>query len=367
MAIQRLQLVAMVLAAVLGAGTLVAGAAGGWPTPDPPAGDKGGAPGSAAPRAQPERAPAAWPATFRTALRGTDFPTDDLELSGPDPDRFVRREAGGLRITLPARGGPAGPVGVAFKYPVRGDFVFEAAFELLEVSNPPTHLAAGVNVYVSVANPSKDGLWLGKMRDPELGPILHTGVRGVLPAGERGTKNELKLGTGPLAGVARIRLVRKGGTFQAWAGEGKDGALKPLGVVELGDGDVSLFRLAAEPGGRPDTVVDARLLEYALSAREFVGRRPRDRAAVPAPGRAPGPDGFTGTALLVWLRDTPEGVRMEGPEVRTVGDRAFLVGREAGGTRRHWLPLAEVVRIEEFADLQELNRRHPAGRLPGKE
>ncbi|MBN9522125.1 hypothetical protein J0H58_27005 [bacterium] len=131
---------------------------------------------------------------------------------------------------------------------------------------------------------------------------------------------------------------------------------------------MSLFRLAAEPGMRPDTVVDARLLDYALSAREFVGHRPRDAAVGPARGsRAPGPEGFTGSAVVVWLKGANEGVRLEAPEVRTAGDRAFLVGREPGETRRQWLPLADVVRVEEFADLQELGRRYPPGRPPAKE
>ncbi len=361
MAMQRLKLTAAALA-VVGAVTLAAGAAGAWAVAEPPAGGPRQPPGRAV--APPEPAP--WPASFGANLtRGRDLPGEYLELSGPNAERYVRRDEKGLRVTLPARDGPAAPVGVAFRYPVRGDFVFDAAFELLDVAEPPTTLAAGVNVYVAVASPAKDGLWLGKMRDPELGPVFHTGVRGVLPTGERGTKNELKLNAGPLAGVSRVRLVRRGGTFQAWAGEGREGALKPLGVVELGTADVTLFRLAAEPGMRPDTVVDARLLEYRLAAREFVGHRPRDHAA--APGRVPGPAGFTGAAVVVWLKDAKEGVRLEGPEVRTAGDRAFLVGREPGGTRRQWLPLADVARVEEFADLQELGRRYPPGRPPAKE
>ncbi|MBN9522124.1 hypothetical protein J0H58_27000 [bacterium] len=147
MAMQRLKLTVAALAAVVGAVTLAAGAAGAWTATDPPAGGPREAHGPATPRPQPGREPAVWPSSFGTNLRGRGLPAEYLELSGPDADRFIRREEKGLRITLPAKDGPAAPIGVAFRYPVRGDFVFDAAFELIEVSEPPTNLAAGVNVY----------------------------------------------------------------------------------------------------------------------------------------------------------------------------------------------------------------------------
>ena len=58
-----------------------------------------------------------------------------------------------------------------------------------------------------------------------------------------------------------------------WVGDGA--ADKRIDEFELGKGDVSMFRLAAEPGNSPNALVDIRLIELSLTAQEFVGHAPK--------------------------------------------------------------------------------------------
>ena len=218
---------------------------------------------------RPEAEKAAFAFSFAKGSLDREF----LEFSGVNPDRYVRWEREGLRITLPAAKGPSKPIGVEFRYPVRGDFEYSAVVEFLGLSSPRATLAIGANVYVNVDSPSNDGLWLGKMFDPKQGPIFHTGVRGNVPDKGRQTKLETKTPADALKGAARIRLMRKGGSFQMWAGDKAD--LKRIDESELGRGDVSMFRLAAEPGNSSDALVDIRLIEMSLTAQEFVDYVPK--------------------------------------------------------------------------------------------
>jgi hypothetical protein len=72
---------------------------------------------------------------------------------------------------------------------------------------------------------------------------------------------------------------------------------------------------------------------------------------------------FEGKAARVSVKG-PVGPEMfiEQPRVRMLGDRPFVVGKPVGGRGLVWLPLADVILIEEFADVKEMGKVY---RLPG--
>jgi hypothetical protein len=82
--------------------------------------------------------------------------------------------------------------------------------------------------------------------------------------------------------VARLRVVRQGARFSMYAAEGEAGEFRLLDAVEVSGARVEMVRFAADPGWiSPIEGVDVRLLDFAMSAQEFVGY-PADR-----PGRSP--------------------------------------------------------------------------------
>ena len=57
---------------------------------------------------------------------------------------------------------------------------------------------------------------------------------------------------------------------------------------------------------------------------------------------------------------------LERSEVRSVLDRAFLVGHRIDADYTVWIPLSEIVRIEDFADLDKLKAYWKVTPVSGK-
>src|SRR3954447_11568776 len=76
---------------------------------------------------------------------------------------------------------------------------------------------------------------------------------------------------------------------------------------------------------------------------------------------------FTGKAIFVETNSQSlQNVLLEDPQVKTLGERTFVVGRVVNSTRRCWIPLSNVDRIEEFADVEEMGKYYKLGRRPEK-
>jgi RNA polymerase sigma factor (sigma-70 family) len=210
------------------------------------------------------------PHTLRRSFRNKQFDPRLFSWTGTDPEKFIRLEDEGLRITLAEKDRPPQPVGVKLRYAVCGDFDLEATFEILNLGRP-TFLSAGVNVYLLVDSPERHGLWLGKMTIADRG--LHFCAGGNVSRGQERTQTyERVRPTGPEAGVTRLRIERRGGRFSFQVAEGADGPLELLDAVEVGAGELQVVRLAAEPGRLRPTGVDARLVEFAITAHQLRGQ-----------------------------------------------------------------------------------------------
>ena len=76
---------------------------------------------------------------------------------------------------------------------------------------------------------------------------------------------------------------------------------------------------------------------------------------------------FVGKAVFVMIKHpTQDHMFLERPQIRTFGERSFLIGQMVHSKTRAWIPLADVARIEEFADVEALAKQYRIGDPPKK-
>lgn len=212
--------------------------------------------------------------TIRASFRDSQFDSRLFKWTGPTSRKFTKPEAEGLRITLPPEGGPAQPLGLVLQYPVRGDFELEAKFELLNLPPAAAKWGAGVTVYFFMEDQEWNGVWFGKMNEQGRGPFFYTGHR-VGKGEERQTKLVDATATTGERGITRLRVARQGRIFTLSAAEGEAGPFRQLHRLEVSEDDLDIVRLATDPSWSDRSEVDVRLLDFVMSAEEFVGYRPK--------------------------------------------------------------------------------------------
>jgi RNA polymerase sigma factor (sigma-70 family) len=257
-----------VLAGVLALGLCAVAVPLFWPAPPsaPPR------PAAVAPPAPPG------PRQVRRSFRGHQFDTDLFRYYGPTPERYVRPEEEGLRMTLPAEGGPAEPVGILLRYPVQGDFELDATFDVLDIGAPVKD-PAGVTLYLLVDSGDRDGIQLGQLRWSPQVTQIGVSVRINAEGGHgRRYKEGKTLAPGSAEGLVRFHVTRRGSRFAYFAARGGADELEPIDEREVSAANLLMVRLAVDPGWSPGVPVDAHLVDFAMSGT-CVGYDPS------APGR----------------------------------------------------------------------------------
>jgi RNA polymerase sigma factor (sigma-70 family) len=213
------------------------------------------------------------PRGVKRSFRDKQFDAELFQRTGPNADKYLQPEDEGLRITLPAENGPGDPVGIKLRYPLRGDFEVEAVFDFLQVPRPNKG-AGGVSLYLNLASPQRDGLWVGKINDQLRGPLFNAGRR-AWEAENRVDKFINSTPAGTETGLVRVRALRRASTISLFAGDGAGPDLAHLGTLELSAADCITVRLAADPIWRDDLAIDVRLINFAVTAEEIVGYDPK--------------------------------------------------------------------------------------------
>jgi RNA polymerase sigma factor (sigma-70 family) len=208
--------------------------------------------------------------TLERTFRDQQFDVTVFRLSGPGPMRYIRREVEGLRIALPPEAGPGEPIGVQLRHPVRGDFELEVTLQSLEIARPLRGPGAGATVYFFLDSADEDGVWFGKMHDPQAGAVFAVGHR-IKRGNERHDNFVKKMPARTDAGLCHLRVSRRGSSFSMSGADGMDDEFRPLGAFDIGDEQLSIVRLAADPAWSTSNAVDVRLIDFTLSAEEIVG------------------------------------------------------------------------------------------------
>jgi hypothetical protein len=216
--------------------------------------------------------------TVHQTFRSKSFDSDFFKWTGPSPGKYARREAEGLRITLPAQNGPARPLGVTFRYPVHGDFELEASFEILQIARSKAVWGSGVTLYLFQDDADWNGFWFGKTNQIDRGPSFVTGHR-IKKGDERETKYINAVEAAGEQGITRLKIVRRGTIVSLFAAEGETADYQHLNTLEISNEDVETVRFATDPSWTDDAAMDIRLLDLSITAEGLVGYRRSDDAS----------------------------------------------------------------------------------------
>jgi hypothetical protein len=198
---------------------------------------------------------------FDFRKRIEDLP--QLQLYGPDMDRVARTDDEGLRIDLPA-GAKQHKVGVELLHRIRGDFDIALGYELLQVSDPPPEVGAGVAVWIDFAAPLSASLT--RLRKPPRKDLF--GANRITP----GPDGKSKIGNIPVPAQesrGKLRLVRTGPQVVYWVKDG-EADYRRVRAEEMGTEEVKSLRVYCTTGAR-NVAVSVRLLDLVIDADEFPG------------------------------------------------------------------------------------------------
>jgi hypothetical protein len=153
---------------------------------------------------------------------------------------------------------------------VRGDFELEATFAFLDMPRPAAGSGGGVTVYFFMDDDEWHGVWFGKMIDGQRGSVMVLGHR-LGKREERVTKFAEAVEAGGDLGIVRLRVVREGANFRLFAAEGETGEFQHIQTLEISPEDLRIVRFATDWGFNPNVAMDVRLLDFSMTADEFVG------------------------------------------------------------------------------------------------
>lgn len=221
-------------------------------------------------------------------FRQKQFNPQFVKHVGPGASKYVQREPEGLRIALPAAGGPKGPVGVAFQSFLRGNFSATIDYEVLPAAPPPAGKMVGVTAYLMFDGPTQDGVMLGRFHQAGAPPIYRTTHMVKGEGGKRQGKWSDKTPAPPQSTTGTLRLARVGSTLTLSAAAAGSSDFKDVATLAVGPDDVQLLRVAAEPDGA-DTPVEVRVTDLRVRADQLLseGEARATRRTVAVGGGSP--------------------------------------------------------------------------------
>jgi hypothetical protein len=222
---------------------------------------------------------------FSHSLKGLPEDTRDVVRAWPDPQKAVRFETDGLRISLPAGYPGERQTGVAAGFALKGDFEITVRYEILREPDPGddgppgSRLTLGVDLDI----PGWCAANFSRKVGSKLGPRLVAWM-----AAREDLKRERQVRLFVAEGrEGRLRLVRKGDVLSYLAAGPGDKEFRRLQEYRFGGEAVREVRLSATTGGEK-AALDVRFTDLSIRADGLTRRLP---AAPPdtAPGPAPPP------------------------------------------------------------------------------
>jgi hypothetical protein len=193
-------------------------------------------------------------------FRGNKPLSPFLTLVGPDADSVIKREEGGLRITLPPnrKQPPWEGVGVRSTQPLSGDFEVTGTFELLS-ERMPTALDMGVALNVGARlYDNNQFARVGRFLHPTAGHV-YTGeywIRGSLPPPKAVTVQA----TGR---IGQLRIVRRGSTLSLQIADGLGEDFREICSGEFSAEELEVVQFWVNNRGNAEGI-DARLLDFRI-------------------------------------------------------------------------------------------------------
>jgi DNA-directed RNA polymerase subunit RPC12/RpoP len=253
-----------------------------------------------------------------------------FRYEGSNAEQFIHVEREGLRWSFAPGKAPIRPVGIYWRHQARRDFTVTAHYEILQTEAPETGSGVGVELYLMLDTPGKDGIAFALLLRPRgsfpdvtfVRPKDGGGVeetrrpRGSFPEvtflhlstdpdGTRVTKRSNEFVATEASKTGRLRLARQGPTLIASVAEGDQGEFHEFVRAEVPEADVRMIRFAGTSGGDPNARLEMRLLTFQLEGKDLsrpgkVGGAP-STAGSPASGGASPPTTGGGPRRSQWL------------------------------------------------------------------
>jgi len=204
---------------------------------------------------------------------------DALVFMGAEASTSIRHE-GGLRVLLPADRNDKGPVGVATKLRLRGDFEITASFEIIDVPRPAAGFGAGVSLFVQFDEPRYSAAAVAHYHTVR-GMNVYSGDRHTI--GDDGKSIHHGNNKPTAAKIGRLQLIRVGTELLFLAAEGLENPPVLFHKAAVGREDVHLLRLSGTTGNAPARA-DVRLLDLRIRGERIGDMAP---AKAEAQGEAP--------------------------------------------------------------------------------
>jgi hypothetical protein len=224
---------------------------------------------------------------------------------------------------------PPRPVGVAWSFPVRGDFMTTAHYQILPVEPylprdlvravrqagaalgtaiagsasagapalisftiagrdaaeaPDLDAGTSVQLYLMLDTPARDGVAFARRLYVNLGAVQHLTSN---DAGQRYAKVNRRFDVGPPSSEGRLRLERQGPTLIVSIADGEQADFREHLRSDIGEMAIRLIRFAGVTGSQYSSL-DVRLLRFELQ-RGGSGAPPIVAAADSGPTEAPAP------------------------------------------------------------------------------
>jgi hypothetical protein len=208
-------------------------------------------------------------ATAATAQSAQEFSVDfrtgqalppALKLFGPNPARFVKQEAGGLRVTFPANRPGKQPVGLSPRFAVGGDFEITLRYEILVAQQPETGYGVGTNIYLVVGKPLVEAAGLARYEHPKKGSVYV--INRTWVAHQDKVRQHIK--TVPTqVKTGQLRLKRSGAILHYLVADGPSSTFRELHQAKFSPDDLQTVRFTANTGGAR-AALDVRFLELTI-------------------------------------------------------------------------------------------------------
>lgn len=199
-----------------------------------------------------------WSHDFRRGLAGSPA----LQPIGPNYPQVARPDDKGLRINLQANRPKRGPVGVATRFRVRGNFEITASYEILNADVGTKGYGAGARLWVKLDAPTTDVISLGRVDRVKDGRIFVA----YRVSKDASGKDVPQTQTAPSqARHGKLRLARTGTTLAFLVADGDATDFREIHRLEVGSHDLEQVQFTATTGDQP-TAVDLRLRDLTLRA-----------------------------------------------------------------------------------------------------
>jgi Protein of unknown function (DUF1583) C domain len=195
---------------------------------------------------------------------------DAFQFEGPNYLNFIKLENDGLRLRFTGGKSPTKPVGVRWPSRIKGDFTITAEYEILQVDRPERGSGVGIEIYVVFATPGtpRDAIAYARLMHPSGGPMYALNYMTNNEKGNRISKDPVRLPTTTKSKQGKLRLVREGTKYMAYAAAADGEFFKVTDEPrEIGDMDVLLVRVAGLDGGDPRAELDLRVLEVNIQGK----------------------------------------------------------------------------------------------------